>query len=61
MNRDLSANAAMASPAEYHEPFRRWPAASEQAGLVQRESSAEVYEHMWSALTAWAVPQTGLL
>ena len=55
MNLDLFANSEVASPTEYHEAFRGWLAETEQAGLVQRESSAEVYEHMWSALTAWAV------
>src|SRR3954449_313805 len=55
MNLDLFSNADVPGPAEYDEAFRRWLAKTERAGLVQRESSAEVYEHMWSALTAWAV------
>ena len=55
MNLDLFANADVASPAEYLEAFSAWLATSEHAGLLQRESSAEVYEHMWSALTAWGV------
>jgi len=55
MNLDLFANADMASPTEYQEAFRGWLVETEQAGLLKRESSAAVYEHMWSALTAWAV------
>lgn len=55
MNLDLFPNADVASPTEYREAFRGWLAETEQAGLLRRESSAEVYEHMWSALTAWAV------
>ena len=55
MNLDLFAAEDVASPVEYREAFRGWLAESGRAGRVQRESSAEVYEHMWSALTAWAV------
>jgi len=57
MNLDLFAHAETASPAEYIEAFQGWLAEAGQAGTLHRESSAEVYEHMWSALTAWAVGQ----
>lgn len=55
MNLDLFTDSGVASPAEYREAILGWLAESERAGRVQRESSAEVYEHMWSAFTAWAV------
>ena len=57
MNLDLFISADEASPAEYDAAFRGWLAQSGQAGRVQRESSAEMYEHMWHALAAWAVGQ----
>jgi integrase len=41
---------------EYQEAFAEWLA--DTSSLAQmRESSTEVYEHMWSAWTAWAVAQ----
>ena len=57
MTLDLFPNpaAATAGPAEYRSAIETWLAQSGRAGRLQRESSAEVYEHMWSALAAWAV------
>jgi len=55
MTPDLFAEPDGASPAEYHAAIEAWLAHSGYAGRLQRESSAEVYEHMWSALAAWAV------
>lgn len=54
-NLDLFADVEAASPAEYQRAVRGWLSDSEKTGRLQRESSAEVYEHMWSAFTAWAV------
>ena len=39
----------------YRAAIKSWLAQSGRTGRLQRESSAEVYEHMWSALAAWAV------
>lgn len=55
MNLDLFDAPGTASPAEYRAAIEAWLAQSGRAGRLQRESSAEVYEHMWSALAAWAV------
>ena len=55
MNLDLFDVPDIASPTEYRIAFEAWLAQSGRAGHLQRESSAEVYEHMWSALAAWAV------
>jgi integrase len=54
-NLDLFEDDSAASPREYREAMAAWLAASAQAGQLQRESSTDVYEHMWNALTAWAV------
>lgn len=55
MNLDLFPDANGASPAEYRAAIDSWLSQSGRAGLLHRESSLEVYEHMWSALAAWAV------
>lgn len=55
MTSDLFPDPATASPAEYRSAIESWLAQSGRAGRLQRESSAEVYTHMWSALAAWAV------
>ena len=55
MNLNLFEEASGASPAEYRAAFDGWLAQVRRAGRLQRLSSAEVYEHMWSALVAWAV------
>ena len=55
MNLDLFADAHQASPADYREALEGWLADAGRAGQLQRESSVEVYEHMWWALSAWAV------
>ena len=55
MNLDLFANTEVASPAEYREAIDTWLAEGKGAGRLQHESSFEVYDHMWTALTTWAV------
>ena len=55
MNLDLFADECSASPLEYRLALEDWLAAGGQAGRLQRESSSDVYEHMWTALAAWAV------
>lgn len=55
MNLDLFSEAAAASPAEYQAAMESWLNQSGRAGRLHRESSSEVYEHMWSALATWAV------
>jgi integrase len=57
MNLDLFAESDRSNPVHYIEAFQGWLAEAGQAGMLHRESSVEVYEHMWSALTAWAVGQ----
>ncbi|MBW8811471.1 MAG: hypothetical protein JF591_22220, partial [Lysobacter sp.] len=32
-----------------------WLAEAGRAGRLQRDSSVDVYDHMWSAMAAWAV------
>lgn len=55
MNLDLFSEPGTANLAAYRAAIESWLAQSGRAGRLQRESSAEVYEHMWSALAAWAV------
>ncbi|MBT9596673.1 MAG: site-specific integrase [Vitreoscilla sp.] len=55
MTPDLFAATDQASPSDYHEALAAWLAAAEQAGTLKRDSSIEVYQHMWSAFTVWAV------
>jgi integrase len=55
MNLDLFAPTDLASPAEYQSAVTDWLEAASRAGRLQRDSSVEVYTHMWAALTAWAV------
>jgi len=55
MTLDLFPDAESPSPAEYRAALERWLATAGRAGGLQRESSVEVYEHMWAALSSWAV------
>ena len=55
MTLDLFPEPAAANLAAYRAAIETWLAQSGRAGRLQRKSSAEVYEHMWSALAAWAV------
>lgn len=55
MNLDLFSDCETASPTAYHEALQGWRAEAERSGCLQREASAEVYEHMWTALAEWAV------
>lgn len=55
MNLDLFADTSQASPIEYQAAFNGWLRDAERAGGLSRESSTEVYQHMWAALTAWSV------
>lgn len=41
----------------YRQALESWRADVQRRGSLQRESSAEVYEHMWTALAEWAVGQ----
>jgi integrase len=55
MNLDLFADTSLASPAQYQEAFTDWLRQAEKLQGLSRESSVDVYQHMWSALAAWAV------
>jgi len=55
MNLDLFADDSAASPVEYGTAMTAWLVSSTEAGQLQRESSTDVYEHMWHAWSAWAV------
>jgi integrase len=54
MNLDLFTQDGV-SPAEYAAAMQGWLDESMRAGRMQRESSVDVYLHMWSAMSAWAV------
>ena len=41
--------------ADYGQAFQAWQTEVERAGRLQRETSIEVYAHMWNAFSAWAV------
>lgn len=43
------------SPLAFTKAFETWLAAEQRAGRLRQPSSAEVYAHMWNALSAWAV------
>ncbi len=51
---DLFAETPSASLLTYREAMNGWLAEVERAGRLQRASSIDVYEHMWSAMAAWA-------
>jgi hypothetical protein len=55
MNRDLFDQEEHARPAEYRHAIEAWLTTSAALGRLRQDSSAEMYEHMWSAWTAWAV------
>ena len=55
MNLDLFSDRDRASPTAYRQALDGWRADVQRRGSLQRESSAEVYEHMWAALADWAV------
>ena len=55
MNLDLFDTGVAVSPLEYRQALDDWLADSSRAGRVQRASSAEVYRHMWTALSAWCI------
>ena len=55
VNLDLFTEADQASPAEYAAALEGWVAEAGRVGLLRHESSKDVYQHMWSVLTAWAV------
>ena len=52
---DLFAETPGASLPAYREAMEAWLAEAGRAGRLQRESSVDVYEHMWSAMAAWAI------
>lgn len=54
MNLDLFAKEDV-SPAAYAAAIQSWLDDAARAGRMQRESSSDVYMHMWSAMSAWAV------
>jgi len=43
------------NPSEYQAPFQSWIEAGVSASRMRRESSTDVYGHMWSAFAKWAV------
>ena len=51
---DLFAETPGVSQLAYREAMDGWLAEVGRAGRLQRESSVDVYEHMWSAMAAWA-------
>lgn len=55
MNLDLFSEPDHVSPMAYRQAFDVWLAEAGRCGRLQRESSAEVYAHMWTALSEWAV------
>src|SRR5207248_1692778 len=55
MTLDLFTPTDLPSPLEYREAMAAWLSNGGKAGRLQRESSGEVYGHMWAALSAWAV------
>ncbi|WP_157267266.1 tyrosine-type recombinase/integrase [Azohydromonas aeria] len=56
MNLDLFEDSPQAAgPLAFQRALDDWLRASAQAGQVRRDSSASVYEHMWSALAQWCV------
>jgi site-specific recombinase XerD len=42
---------------DYETAFARWLAEARHAGRIRRPTTAQVYQHMWEALAAWAVGQ----
>jgi integrase len=52
---DLFAETPGASLSPYCEAMASWLAEAGRAGRLQRDSSVDVYDHMWSAMAAWAV------
>ncbi len=48
---------APCSPAPYRQALAGWLAEAGRAGRIRRVGSAAVYEHIWSALSTWAVAQ----
>ncbi|NRF65627.1 tyrosine-type recombinase/integrase [Aquincola sp. S2] len=41
----------------FRDGFERWLAQARHAGTLARDSSEEVYRHLWSVLTKWCVSQ----
>lgn len=61
MNLDLFDAEGPAPYAQYDAAFSGWLTESGRAGRLQRQSSTEVYSHMWAAFAAWAIgKQLGL-
>jgi integrase len=52
---DLFPEVGGASPGEYRAAIGEWLERLGRDGALRHESSAEVYLHMWSAMTTWAV------
>jgi integrase len=57
MTPDLFADHDPVSPTEYREALADWLSDESKAGRLQRASSIDVYTHMWTSLTEWAVGQ----
>ena len=55
VNLDLFSDLDRASPGAWREALDGWRSDAQRSGCLQRDSSAEVYEHMWTALAEWAV------
>ena len=55
MNLDLFPPAGLESTSDYNDALLGWLAESGRAGRLQRQSSTNVYSHLWAALSAWAI------
>ena len=55
MNLDLFPPDGIESIADYDNALSGWLAECGRAGRLQRQSSTDVYSHMWAALSAWAI------
>lgn len=54
---DLFDDARSPLPA-FRDGFERWLAQARRSGALARDSSEEVYRHLWTVLTKWCVSQT---
>jgi len=55
MNLDLFTTDDIPKPIEYDDALSGWLAESGRVGRLQRQSSTDVYSHMWSALATWLI------
>jgi integrase len=57
MQLNLFPSQETSTPDEFAGAVQAWLRASGLAGAVRRDSSAEVYGHMWAAFAAWALAE----